>query len=147
MKTYWTISDGTMLILEDSKPTRCELEGVELEPLDHASARRLVENVAARRFGSRFVLVQNDAARVVGGKVALWRYCGNAGFTLTAKPYAEGNYARFPSCRTATEDFGDLFFPVGGNDRTWFLFAVADGSAKTDGARQRLDDNLRSVFG
>ena len=142
MKTYWTISDGTMLILKDGKPTHCELEGVELEPLDHASAQRLAYD-AACRFDSQFVLVQNH----VGCKVALWRYCGTAEFTLTAKPYAEDNYARLPACRGATEDFGDLCFPVGGNDKTWFLFAVADGSTGTDGARQRLDDNLRSVFG
>ncbi len=143
MKTYWTISDGTMLILEDGKPRHCEFEGMELEPLDHESAQRLVEDAAPRRFNSQFVLVQRNS---IGGKVALWRYCGNAEFTLTAEPYTDGGLARFPSCRS-TEDFGDLCFPVGGNDKTWLLFAVVDSSAGTDGARQRLDDNLRSVFG
>lgn len=146
MKTYWTISDGTMLFLEDGKPTHCELEGVELEPLDHTSAQRLAED-AVRRSNSQFVLVQNDAARIAKGKVVLWRYCGIAEFTMTEKPYAEDIRIRLPLCRTTTEEFGDLYFPVGGNNRTWFLFVVADGNTGMNGAQQRLNDNLQSVFG
>ena len=147
MKTYWTISDGIMLILENGKPTHCELEGIELEPLDHESAERLVEDVGRRRFGSQFVLVRNTV-QIGEGKVELWRYHDTAEFTLTAKPFTDADgRVRLPSCKTATEEFGDISFPVGENNYIWFLFVVADDSAKTDGARQRLDDNLRSVFG
>ena len=144
---YWIISGGT--ILESDKPIRCKFEGLELEPLNHASAKRLVEEIVSHQ-GSRFVLVEND-----NGSAAIWRD-HDVEFTLTGRPSIAGSHngpdteVLLPSCLEKDGNLCYLDFslsvPLAGVSSTWILFVVVD-SHGIDGVQQRLDDNLRSVFG
>lgn len=139
MNKYWIISGST--ILESDKPIHCKFEGLELEPLNHASAKRLVEEIVSRQ-DSRFLLVKNDNGTATP----------SADFALTGIPSICGSChgpdtcILLPSLQKENGVSCDLGFTVNDGINSWILFAVAD-SYKTTSARRRLDDNLRSVFG
>lgn len=138
MNKYWTISGGT--ILESDKPIRCKFEGLELEPLNHASAKRLAEEAVSRQ-DSRFLLVKNYNGAAMPG----------VDFTLTDRPSVCASRCGpdtcilLPSYQKMNGISCDLSFLVDGLG-IWVLFAVTDNYRATS-ARQRLDDNLWSVFG
>ena len=137
MNRYWTISNG--VLLKYNKPIHCAFKGLELEPLNHASANRLVEEVISRR-GSRFLLVKNYNGAAMPG----------ADFTLTDRPsvcatsHGPDTWILLPSLLKENGISCDLGFLADGE--IWSLFEVV-GSCVMVSAQQRLNDNLREVFG
>lgn len=146
MSKYWIVSPPDSTLTESDRPAHCELDGLNLEPLDHASAARLAEEVAGRPQGVRFVLLKNyeGIASVPDA------YAYDTEFTLAENPFLSGSSLGLDSYIHLTTNgsrIHNFCFSVGFTDSVWILFVVSDGGILSlAGAQRRLHKNLQGIF-
>ena len=142
MSKYWIVSPPDGTLTESDRLARCELDGLNLEPLDHASAARLAEEVAGRPQGVRFVLLKNYEG------IASVPDAYDTEFTLAEKPFLSGSSLGLDSyIHLTTNGIYNFCFSVGFTNSVWILFVVSDGGIfSLAGAQRRLHKNLQGLF-